>query len=697
MKDERDLQALSRLLEHCAPDADARSVANAVGAETMECFLLLEAFDFVKLCGFKIVQARKFAASIREFASKRLMHSSNQPSASQSPSNKIYPTVAAISMAVQEDNSTQVVEKVDEVDSISVPPDGDDSDADFDIRAAIADEGTISDGSGGLRPFQKVLRRKDSRHGKKRTAQALFNRSNGSKRMCLVDPVARGAQSTGNGRPVKLSRGIAGKSCLCAVELDAIVPQFLTAVRTEAERKSRAKYSGNPLETVGKYNLSRLAPIATSLFFDPAGNFVYHGVCICKKFGLGKNWLSSTHRRAVSLSKVPVIKVKKQNLSKVDDELLQRIVLPEGVCMSRKEYLISRESQDSISLVRDRSNLHGLSGTSSNRTAKHAREFVVAFTRQNCSPNGRTRDSHGRFHGAPNYLDAKFLLYSKERQGEQRLAFTDECVSSMAKVEPFLSNPRLLIKPRTVRAILSELFGKVKFVDGLPVYNEEYTVLYPQKTDACSDCVRISQQMASDRQSLKRHESQSDCGIDRMMAIKDVKTSLADHEIALKRHTEEAGRASKFHKDCVATAFTSYASVAAHWESLMTKGSPVNDAELNQFCEESSSLWLDVSTDYQQDKAVPSWKESAQPGPTYYLSGVTNYIHIIVIESCGMSTGPTRFSRNLVYIRDERFAGSKTSDDTLSTIADALLSRSSPSAKQPSKFRSGYNAGGKID
>lgn len=155
----------------------------------------------------------------------------------------------------------------------------------------------------------------------------------------------------------------------------------------------------------------------------------------------------------MSLSKVPVVKVKKENLLKVDDALVERVVVPEGVCLSQKEHLISRAPQDLISLSPDRSNFHGLSGAVSNRTMKLAREFVVAFTRNNSSSNGRTRDAHGSFYGAPNCLDAKFLLYSKDRPGELRLGFTNECVRSMSKVEPFLSNPSLLIKPRTVRTI----------------------------------------------------------------------------------------------------------------------------------------------------------------------------------------------------------------------------------------------------
>lgn len=114
------------------------------------------------------------------------------------------------------------------------------------------------------------------------------------------------------------------------------------------------------------------------------------------------------------------------------------------------------------------------------------------------------------------------------------------------------------------------------------------------------------------------------------------------------------------------------------------------------YLSEGPGLWFDVSIDYQQDNLVTSLRQSPQPGPTYYLSGVSNFVHRMCMESCGKAQGPSRFSRNLVYIRDERVAVSKTSDDMLSTIAHALLGRSKSSAIQPSPYSTGYDKDGLI-
>lgn len=111
---------------------------------------------------------------------------------------------------------------------------------------------------------------------------------------------------------------------------------------------------------------------------------------------------------------------------------------------------------------------------------------------------------------------------------------------------------------------------------------------------------------------------------------------------------------------------------------------------------EGPGLWFDISIDYQQEKIIPSWRQSPQPGSTYYLSGISHYVHLMCLESCGKPKGRTRFSRNLVYIRDERVGGSKTSEDTLSTIADVFLGRRKPRTAQPKMYRSGYDTNGLI-
>jgi hypothetical protein len=93
--------------------------------------------------------------------------------------------------------------------------------------------------------------------------------------------------------------------------------------------------------------------------------------------------------------------------------------------------------------------------------------------------------------------------------------------------------------------------------------------------------------------------------------------------------------------------------------------------------------FFSISTDYQMDKAIPTWGRSKQLGPTYFFSKITQYLHIICVDSCGVASGPSRMQRNIVYTRDESSGGSKNSDDTVSTVFDFLLSRSEPASLQP--------------
>lgn len=83
---------------------------------------------------------------------------------------------------------------------------------------------------------------------------------------------------------------------------------------------------------------------------------------------------------------------------------------------------------------------------------------------------------------------------------------------------------------------------------------------------------------------------------------------------------------------------------------------------------------------------LPSFRLSPQPGLTYYFSAITYYLQILCFELFGNPKGSTEKSRIVVYIRDERIAGAKTSNDTLSTLFNALLGRRQPSVAQPSMF-----------
>jgi len=72
------------------------------------------------------------------------------------------------------------------------------------------------------------------------------------------------------------------------------------------------------------------------------------------------------------------------------------------------------------------------------------------------------------------------------------------------------------------------------------------------------------------------------------------------------------------------------------------------------------------------------------------LSGETHYVHIMCMESCGVTTGASRFSRNLVHTRSECVGGARRSDDALSTVSDALLGGATIGSPSPSSYRTGF-------
>lgn len=140
-----------------------------------------------------------------------------------------------------------------------------------------------------------------------------------------------------------------------------------------------------------------------------------------------------------------------------------------------------------------------------------------------------------------------------------------------------------------------------------------------------------------------------------------------------------------------------YEAVSDQFTEFMQLGEAATDADIARMAASAASLRFEISSDYQQDKAIPAWNLSPQPGPTYFMSSITHYVHIICMDSCGKAFGSSTHSRNVVYARSEETAGHKTCDDTLSTVADALLGSCAPNFPQPRLFRSGYDADGIVD
>ena len=93
---------------------------------------------------------------------------------------------------------------------------------------------------------------------------------------------------------------------------------------------------------------------------------------------------------------------------------------------------------------------------------------------------------------------------------------------------------------------------------------------------------------------------------------------------------------------------------------------------------------------------TPFWGKSPQPGPTYFYSKETNYVHIIILHALGDKAGPTRFPRCHYFIRTQECAGSKDCNDTVFTILDTLAWSRPPKCAQPLLYRPGFDKDGRI-
>lgn len=228
--------------------------------------------------------------------------------------------------------------------------------------------------------------------------------------------------------------------------------------------------------------------------------------------------------------------------------------------------------------------------------------------------------------------------------------------------------------------------------------SEQHTTIFPHKTDACALCVLFSSDVARAEQSLKRHKQQADQGtLSRISAIVAVEQQRKDAAAELDRHRKESSAAMEMYKARVQKAPADYSALCQKYTAFMELGQSATTADIEAMADAACSLRFDVISDYQQDKHIPAWNLSPQPGPTYFMSAGTHFVHIICFDSCGEASGSHRHSRNLVYTRSEEVSGSNMSDDTLSTLGDALLGSPGPNYPHSYLVRSGYDVDGKIE
>ncbi|OSX75235.1 hypothetical protein BU14_0245s0017 [Porphyra umbilicalis] len=572
--------------------------------------------------------------------------------------------------------------------------DGSDTDSDYQLEY----ESSGSD-SAGINSTKRVTKRRKYVQGPARRLLDEKVLAEGRARPHLPDRYGNGtarcpseaASSVGTSR---MSIDANGR-CNCQSVLLSLSDRLAPARRTARERR-RAEISGDCKGAQMVYNYARLGTLILDLLYDGRGNLVVHEKCARQFIGVSNSWLAQRHKQAVQAAKTPVIFMSKSEIasSPNSEGLIKRIIRPDTCLLSVSQFYCSSSDDARFKVVAIYSD-HALSGRPSNRMKSTERELFVSFVRSHRTPTGRTPDKNGRYHGAAYYLDAKWkvmrMASDKEKGDSTRHSF------SAGFIEALTVSGQAKVNGEVPVRWLKEYFGSTLRVDGRPVPSEEHTTLYPHKTDACSTCECLRADLRSARQVLKRHEQQSDQGsLNRQQVIAEVKQTIADLEAAHEAHEEEAACAVQHHRRCVADAAQRYGHLSVLFYELYTINETVTERPVNVDDDKQEALvraashdWFDVSSDYQQDKSVPVWNESPQPGPTYFMSGHTHYVHIFCAESCGSANGRPRFSRNNVYTRSEMVGGAKSSDDTMSTLCDLLLGSTTIGVDDPPVYRTG--------
>ncbi|KAJ1448657.1 hypothetical protein M885DRAFT_538423, partial [Pelagophyceae sp. CCMP2097] len=202
----------------------------------------------------------------------------------------------------------------------------------------------------------------------------------------------------------------------------------------------------------------------------------------------------------------------------------------------------------------------GAYGKASNRSKPlaAARRFFRHFVRMHRSSTGRSCDRGGRPHGAVFYLDAE-LLQVRARPGERPPVHSDQyifsCVFQKALAAEktqlsasgdagLLALGEAIVMPshKTVENWLRADFG----IHTVP-FDEEpagHTTQHPHKTDSCSYCGSIGDDLKSIAMSKKRelqHANQA--------AVALLDEEAADLDCALKKHLDVARSAQENYRD----------------------------------------------------------------------------------------------------------------------------------------------------
>ena len=383
----------------------------------------------------------------------------------------------------------------------------------------------------------------------------------------------------------------------------------------------------------------------------------------------------------------------------------ERVITPVGSITPEAKYLAELADSDKVVIVSGHERFHGLAGKPSNNSRSDIQGEFITFVQAHRTPTGRTADRTGRFHGSVYFLESRFIQI-KFQAGQVRdpasgeMVARNNCDSENILTLEFLKGVGIQHpgKKPVSQQTVADWFYKVFGVGS----KHGHTTLHPHSTDACAECQSIAMDIKSLQMSLKRHGQQKDRGsVERQLEIRQLEVQIAELKLDSSEHRKEAAEAQEFHKRCILDAHAKYKSVCTLFEQYLHATSSIMSEDaiathLDALLAAGGSFTFEQGSDYQEDKSLQNWGLSPQPGPVFFMSHETCYVHILMVPSCGEETGPSTKARRIIYARSELCGGSKDCNDTTSTICDYWLGPVTPTCPQPSKFRSGYDAEGAV-
>ena len=290
--------------------------------------------------------------------------------------------------------------------------------------------------------------------------------------------LSHGARSKNQPR---LPKCAVDKSC-CRKKLDVIVEGLARARRTKKE----VEYVSKKPETVPKvitFHLGRLRTELGRLAFDINGNCEVHQDCLASELGVTHNMITTVKKDVMAQRMCSVRKVSKQFVIAAD--LLDDVLVPaEQGHLTQRHYLATLALTDQVMVpAHCGSGYHGLTGKEGNRALKEQHAAFVKFVENERVPTGRTKDEHGRTHGASYYLPTQLTALRLRKDMVRPVpeaqvlecAFRHHCKTLSPALRPTGGS--------TVARWMAQDFG--------PGAANGQTVLHPHKTDECELCGQI--------------------------------------------------------------------------------------------------------------------------------------------------------------------------------------------------------------